>query len=81
MHCHSCEMIIESTLKDMAHVTSVKANTRSGIVEIGFADKEPDLKAIEKAIEKLGYHVGEQEDKPWLSKNPKDYMIFFGILI
>ncbi|MEI6118850.1 MAG: cation transporter [bacterium] len=26
MHCHSCEMIIESTVKKMPHVQSVIAN-------------------------------------------------------
>jgi len=81
MHCHSCEIIIESTLKKIPHVHEVKANTARWKVEIWFTDVQPDMHAIQESIEKLGYHVGEDQKNPRLSKNPNDYWMFLGILL
>lgn len=81
MHCHSCEMIIESTLKDMPHIQQVKANQGKWIVEIQFTDKEPDLLEIQKSIEKLWYKIGEEDRTPRLSKDPGEYVTFFLIIL
>jgi len=39
------------------------------------------MHAIQESIEKLGYHVGEDQKNPRLSKNPNDYWMFLGILL
>ena len=81
MHCHSCEMIIESTVKKIPHVQSVTANQSKWMVEIIYTDKEPDLQEIQKNIEKLWYHIGEKDATPRFSRDLSEYLMFFTILV
>ncbi|VVB53631.1 Heavy-metal-associated domain protein [uncultured archaeon] len=59
MHCHSCEMLIEDSLAEVAGVRKVKADHKAGLVRIT-ADDSVNLNAVKKAIVKEGYEVVEE---------------------
>lgn len=71
MHCRSCEMLIEDELLKIPGVHKVVVNHKKGTAEIYHKEKL-NLQRLEQAISSAGYCLGKDE-KPWLSKNPKDY--------
>lgn len=60
MHCASCEKILEDDLQKLSGVGSVKADCKSGVVEIVYDKVEPDGEAIKKIIQKCGYQAVEK---------------------
>lgn len=73
MHCRSCELLIEDQLKKIPNITSVKANQRTGQVELFYCGQEPSNAAVAKEIVSAGYQVGQQNSLPWLSNDYRDY--------
>jgi sulfite exporter TauE/SafE/copper chaperone CopZ len=60
MHCVSCEKLLNDELKNVSGVQTVKADRKTGIVEIGYDQKEPEFSAIKKMAEKFGYNASEK---------------------
>lgn len=77
MHCKACEMMIESELKDVDYITSVKSSlsNHSVIVSGYFGDMEADEVAITltKFIEGAGYSLSVE--KQTKAKNWADFKI------
>lgn len=57
MHCHSCETLIEDTLKETKGILNAEVNYKKGIVNVEFDDSKIKEKVIIKSIEKEGYKV------------------------
>ena len=57
MHCSSCEMLVKDSLEDLKGVEKVKADHKSGIIEVDFDDIEVDENAIKAVISSEGYNV------------------------
>lgn len=73
MHCRSCELLIEESLKKIHHVKKTEVNYKTGKAEIYYETDKPNLVKIEEAIAEAGYEVGEDDKKNLFSQNPKDY--------
>lgn len=73
MHCKSCELLIEGTLKDVKGIKKVDVSHIAGRAKIWYDEVKPSQNSISKAIEAAGYSVGQQDNKYWLSRNPRDY--------
>ncbi len=56
MHCRSCEILIESKLKETFGVRQVKASTSKGTVEIISENNLPGESQLNKVFANLGYH-------------------------
>lgn len=77
MHCNSCKLLLEKSLKKVKNVKKVKANVQQGTVTIEFDITPPDQQDIETIVEECWYKVTTKKWKtPWLSKDPKNYKIF-----
>jgi copper chaperone len=57
MHCKSCDMLVEDGLMDVAGITSVESNHKTGKVIVGFDESEATDEQIIAAIEAEGYEV------------------------
>lgn len=55
MTCPSCEMLLESTLRDVPGVTGAAASLRTGTVEICFDGNTPTLKTLNAALADTAY--------------------------
>ncbi len=77
MHCKSCEILVEKSLKEVAGVKSADVNYRNGIARISYDGQQPSADAIKQKISDAGYQVGEKEKLPWLSQDPADYKNLF----
>ena len=77
MHCRSCEILIEDNLSQIKGVKRVVVNHKKGIAELHYEGAQLDMDAVKQAVEAAGYHIGQggdaREQKPLLSKKPKDY--------
>jgi sulfite exporter TauE/SafE/copper chaperone CopZ len=73
MHCSSCEILVGENIRKIPGVDVVKVNQRHAEAIIEYSHNEPSNKAIKRAVEEAGYQVGEKENLPWVSSNPKDY--------
>ncbi|OGY49550.1 MAG: hypothetical protein A3B89_01715 [Candidatus Buchananbacteria bacterium RIFCSPHIGHO2_02_FULL_40_13] len=83
MHCRSCELLIEDQLKKIPGIASVKANQKTGQVELFYQGQEPNSETIAKEIISAGYQMGKQSSLPWLSNDYRDYrdlLLAVGIL-
>lgn len=56
MHCHSCEVLLEEALGEIAGVKKVKADEKAGTVRVSF-ESAPAMQKIKAAIKKEGYSV------------------------
>ena len=74
MHCRSCELILEKSLKKIENIHSIHANEKKWIVEIHYIDSEPDRATIESIIRENGYQIGEKKKLPWITHNLNDYI-------
>lgn len=72
MHCASCEMLVEKSLKSVAGVKKVKASTKKHCVMVE-SDATVDEAALEAAIRTAGYEVGQPEERPWLTRDGNAY--------
>ncbi|MDD5290313.1 MAG: sulfite exporter TauE/SafE family protein [Patescibacteria group bacterium] len=55
MHCHSCELILETNIKELAGVTAVRAALKKNLVEIEYEQEKPSLKLLNQTFIKGGY--------------------------
>lgn len=74
MHCHSCEIIIEKSLKKLPDVSKVIAHQNKWLIEIYFERDAPDLKKIEKIVIENWYALWIAKKLPWINKNMNDYV-------
>jgi len=77
MHCKSCEILVEKSLKNIPGVKNVDVNYRNGIARVSFEGQQPSADVIKQKIADAGYQVGEKEKLPWLSQDPADYKNLF----
>lgn len=73
MHCRSCEILIEDSLKDIAGIESVAVSHKRGEVIIKYKDQAINYVTLQKAVKAAGYQVAEAGKLPWLTKNKKEY--------
>src|SRR3989339_406999 len=81
MHCKSCEILVEKSLKEVAGVKSVDVNYKNGIARVSYEGQQPSADIIKQKISDAGYQVGEKEKLPWLSQDPADYKSLFLVLL
>ncbi|MDD2487221.1 MAG: sulfite exporter TauE/SafE family protein [Candidatus Gracilibacteria bacterium] len=74
MHCHSCEIILEKSIKKIPGISKATANQAKGTIEIHYDGKEPSMKEIEKIVIESGYALGIEKKLPWVNKNIDDYV-------
>ena len=55
MHCPSCSMLIQMDVSDLAGVTTVSADHRTGMTEVTYDDSVASADEIIEAIAKAGY--------------------------
>jgi uncharacterized protein len=55
MHCHSCELILETNIKELPGVTSVQAALKKNLVEIEYSQEKPSTKLLNQIFAKGGY--------------------------
>ena len=73
MHCKSCELLIESELKQIHGVHQIQVSHHSGQLSIKH-HAGVGLHQIEAAIKKAGYSLGEDvEVLPWISRDKKTW--------
>ncbi|OGG15357.1 hypothetical protein A3D77_07490 [Candidatus Gottesmanbacteria bacterium RIFCSPHIGHO2_02_FULL_39_11] len=72
MHCRSCELLIEDELKDIPGVKKVTVSQRKKCAELYHENYLNDGTIIQ-SVERAGYQVGYEEEKPLFSKNINDY--------
>lgn len=72
MHCRSCEILIEDTLKNIPHVKKVIVSYKSKSAII-FSDKPISEELLRHKIEDAGYSVGVDSPKEWLTRDPIVY--------
>lgn len=56
MHCKSCETLLKDSISGINGVSSVKADSKKGIVEVNISD-ESVLPQVKQAIKSEGYKV------------------------
>ncbi|MFA6322298.1 MAG: heavy metal translocating P-type ATPase [Candidatus Buchananbacteria bacterium] len=61
MHCASCANIIEHRLKNLAGVKEANVNFATEKAQIDFDEKKVDLKAMNQAVNELGYQLHDPE--------------------
>jgi len=74
MHCRSCELAIENKLVNITGVKKVIVSQKNGCAKIYYLGETINATEIEKAIQQAGYRIGSEDKKPFISKNPQDYM-------
>ncbi|MFH1332555.1 MAG: heavy-metal-associated domain-containing protein [archaeon] len=57
MHCRSCEMLIEESVKELEGVEKIKVDHQKGQALISYDERKITLGAIKMAIIKEGYKV------------------------
>ncbi len=83
MHCHSCEILIESTFKSIEGVTNVKTNYHTGNTEIT-SNRELSIEELQQSIKDAAYIVHESSKQLSSNAKPKDLLeigAYFIILI
>lgn len=73
MHCKSCEILIEENLKQIKEIKKCEVSHVSQRAKIWYENAKPSPNQISKAVEKAGYTVGQEDNKHWFSRNPRDY--------
>ncbi|MEI8361241.1 MAG: sulfite exporter TauE/SafE family protein [bacterium] len=83
MHCRSCELLVESELKELSNIETVKVDHATGEATIYYHGDKPSEKELERAIMKAGYEVGVENIKPYFnfdSDNLLELIIGSGLL-
>ncbi|MCX6784974.1 MAG: sulfite exporter TauE/SafE family protein, partial [Candidatus Komeilibacteria bacterium] len=73
MHCRSCELLLEKSVKEVAGVGSAKAFFRKGKIDIHFQGNEPSWDVVKSKIQSCGYKIGASEGRPWLTRQTAAY--------
>jgi len=74
MHCRSCELLIEESLKEIPNVKSVDVNYRDGEAIVYQGNQAPDQKVLNAAIVSAGYEIGRDDKLPMFSTDKKEYI-------
>ncbi len=72
MHCKSCELMLETALREVQGVAKVRASTRKGNVMI-YTQGITDIHAVHSAIRSAGYAVGKKNARPLLTSSVEEY--------
>jgi sulfite exporter TauE/SafE/plastocyanin domain-containing protein/copper chaperone CopZ len=73
MHCRSCELLIEDSLKEIPEIKSTELNYHTGEAKIFYNGSAPDMKAISRAINDAGYKIGNEETLPFINRHKEEY--------
>ncbi len=73
MHCRSCEILIEDSLKEVPQVKSVDISYKTGEAIVHYEGNTPPTSQIYKVITEAGYSVGVSDKLPLLSRDKKEY--------
>lgn len=57
MRCGSCAIAIEALLKKQPHVSDAAVNFAADIAMVGWADHQPEITQLERAVARLGYRL------------------------
>lgn len=74
MHCRSCELLIESELKNIPGVERADVSHKKSCAEVYYNNLEIKVGDISKAIENAGYTVGFSEKPSLFSSRFEDYV-------
>jgi len=74
MHCRSCELLIEESLKEIPHVKSVEVDYKEGEALVYHDGQMPSQNILNKAITDAGYEIGRSEKLPFFSTDKKEYL-------
>ncbi len=77
MHCRSCELVLEKSIKKLQNVEKVEANEKKWIVEISYNEVQPDMKEIEAIILENSYKIWTKKKLSWINTNEQIYIEFF----
>lgn len=78
MHCRSCELLVESHLKDLENVERVDVNHSSGEARVFYKGERPSDEILTAAIMKSGYEVGKEEKKPFIDLSSENLWLLTG---
>jgi len=73
MHCRSCEILIEESLKEIPRIKKVDVNYKTNEALVYYEGGAPDNQILNKAITDAGYEVGLTDKLPLLSSDKKEY--------
>ncbi len=73
MHCRSCELLMEESLRQVKGVEKTEVNYRAGKAEVFYDKKEPTEEALRRAVKDAGYDIGRKNKAAWISKDMEDY--------
>ena len=73
MHCRSCEILIEDSLKELPEVKSADINYKTGEALVYYIGEAPNKSIFEKAIKEAGYEIGYEGKLPFLTADKKEY--------
>lgn len=91
MHCRSCELLIEDSLKTIPGIKKVDVSHKTGKAEL-FFDKQEGVSArgfverisgsVKMAVKDAGYDIGYKDKLEWISQDKNDYIyLSYGFLI
>lgn len=83
MHCRSCEILIEESLKAVPGIKTVDISYKDGRAKVGFDGPTPSKRELAKAVQNAGYEIGQKEKLPWVSRNASDYkyLLLAGLIL
>lgn len=68
MHCRSCELLVEETLKEIPEVNDVFVSYKQKQAVLSSSETIPP-ETLQTAVEKAGYEIGFDSTKDWISLN------------
>lgn len=81
MHCAGCEAVIETAVKELPGIETVKADHIAKKVQISFDESLTSPSAILACIESKGYSYGVQVDKVSRAPRLKQVAVFLALLV
>ncbi len=73
MHCKSCELLLEHSMRDIKNVEKVHASQSKGVVEISYGENIPDEREIEARIRENWYTLWKETTPPWFHADIRKY--------
>ncbi|MEK7168008.1 MAG: sulfite exporter TauE/SafE family protein, partial [Patescibacteria group bacterium] len=74
MHCRSCEILVESSLRKIPGVSKAEVSHKTGRADVFYKENLPAGDLIKQAIKDAGYDVGQKGKAPWFSTDKDDYL-------
>lgn len=72
MHCRSCEILLEDTLKEIRGIKAVNVSHTKGTAEVRYTG-HLDLNQVRSAVEDAGYTLGVGKKVPFISSRVEDW--------